>query len=144
MAKTARQDRKSTNAITVEGVLAIAKDPADATRLAIDLFAFTAHRTQRVLAARAGLPEPPAPKPVSKCVRALKRGLKAKAGAVIELFDATERARLTKIAPAFSRWLDRADSEVTEEAVGLMVREPEDIVAWIREHFDEIEARFAS
>ena len=144
MAKTTQQGRENMPAITFEGLVAITKDPADATLFALDLFALTAHRAQRALAVRAGLPEPSEPKPLSRFVRTFRRSLKAKTAAVIDLLDANERARLTKVAPAFSRRLDRADWEITEEVVRLLAKEPEDIAAWLREHLDEIETRFAS
>jgi hypothetical protein len=42
--------------------------------------------------------------------------------------------------------LVRADGEqnLTDEIVRLVCMHPDDAAAWIREHLDEIEARFAS
>lgn len=91
-----------------------------------------------------GLPNPRAPKPLSKYLRIFTASLKAKLAVTTGLFDPDELERLKKLGPPLARRLERNDPELAEEIYNLVCMEPADAVAWIREHLNEIEARFAS
>jgi hypothetical protein len=97
-----------------------------------------------VLNAAAGMPNPRAPKPLSKYMQLFLVAVAAKVGAMGVLFRPDELKRLKKIAPAFVKRLELNDSDLIEEIYKLLCMHPEDAVEWIRERFAEIEARFAS
>ena len=120
------------------------KDPIDALRLAADLYAMRAYRATRALAISAGRRPPAEPKATSRYVRKLRAVLKAKFHAIAEGFDDDDAARLKRIGPAVSAAMDRNDPELSEQILKLMFMDPASSVEWIREHLDEIEARFAS
>ena len=119
-------------------------DPIDAMRLAADLYAMSAYRATRALAIAAGRRPPAEPKTVSKYVRRLRAVLKAKLHAIADSFDDAELERLKILGPTFAAHLERNDPELGDEIWKLLCMEPAETVAWIREHLDEIEARFAS
>ena len=56
----------------------------------------------------------------------------------------TSKRHALRIGSAVSAAMDRSDPELSEQVLELMLMDPADSVAWIREHLDEIEARFAS
>lgn len=119
-------------------------DPIDAMRLAADLYAMTAYRAEKAAALEAGAPSPRAPKPLSKYMRLFTTSLKTRLNAIAGLFGEDELERMKQLAPAAADRLERSDPDLAEEIYRLVCMEPEDAVAWIREHLDEIEARFAS
>ena len=130
--------------LTFQKLVEATHDPADAMHLAADLFAMSTYRAMRALAIEAGRPAPAEPKTVSKYMRRFKSVMKAKLHAIAEAFDETEVQRLKKIGPSVSAQLDRNDTELLDQVLKLMCMDPALCVAWIREHLDEIEARFAS
>jgi hypothetical protein len=131
-------------AAPMSDLIEITHDRADAVLLAADVFAITAHRAQRVLSAAAGLPTPRTPKPRSRYLRHFLAAVSARIGAIARLFDPDELERLKKIGAAILLRLERNDTQLMEEVLQVVSMEPEQAVAWIREHLDKIEARFAS
>jgi hypothetical protein len=144
MTKTLKPNRSAAPAAPMPDLIAITQDPADAMRLAADLFATTFFRAQRVMAAAAGLPNPRAPKPRSRYLRAFIAGVTAKVDAIGRLFDRDDLERMKRMGPAIVQRLERNDSDLIEEVLKIICMEPEEAVKWIREHLDEIEARLAS
>lgn len=128
---------------TIANLIEVTEDPIDAMKLAADVYAMTAFRAERAAATAAGLAPPRPPKPHSKYMRLFTTGLRAKLTEVARHFKADELDRLKRIAPAL---LVRMDGEpsLAEEIVQLVCMHTDDAAAWIREHLDEIEARFAS
>ena len=129
---------------TIAGLMAMTSDPIDGMRLAADIFALTAYRAERELANAAGLAEPRAPEPQSKYLRLLMSGLRAKLRAIAGYLDEGELERMTQLGPAVLRRMEGSDPDVAEQVLMLVCMTPEDAAAWIREHLDEFEARFAS
>ena len=129
---------------TLEGLTAITSDPIDALRLAADLFSLTAYRAERDLANAAGLAEPRAPEPQSNYLRLLLGGLNAKLRSIAGYLDEGELERVTLLGPAVLRRMESSDPDVAEQVLMLVWMTPQDAAAWIREHLDELEARFAS
>lgn len=144
MTKTMQPELKAAHAATIANLIEVTEDPIDAMRLASDLFAMSAYRAERAVAAEAGLTSPRAPKPSSKYVRLLTAGLRAKLSSIGGLFNVDEIERLKKLGPAIARRLEHNDPDLGEELLRLVCLEPVDAVAWIREHLDQIEMRFAS
>lgn len=129
--------------ITLASLVEVTEDPVDAMKLAADLFAMTAYRAERAFATSAGLTEPRPPKPRSKYMRRFWKGLRVKLTEVARHFDEDDVERLKRIAPALLLRMD-GDSTLADELVKLICMEPDDAAAWIHEHLEEIEARFAS
>lgn len=128
---------------TIANLAQVTEDPIDAMKLAADLYAMTAFRAERAAATAVGAALPLPPRPHSKYMRMLTKGLRAKLAEVAGQFDDAELDRLKRIAPGF---LVRMDSEpgLSDEIIQLVCMAPGDAVAWIRDHLDDIEARFAS
>jgi hypothetical protein len=135
---------KAAQAATIATLTEVTEDPIDAMRLAADLFAMSAFRAERAVALEAGTRGPRAPKPKSKYMRLFTSGLKARLNAIAGLFDAAEFERLKRLGPGLERRLQRNDEDVAEEIYRLVCMEPADAVAWIRDHLDALEARYAS
>ena len=100
MTKSAKPNPDPAPAQPMPDLLQITQDPADAIRLAADLFATTTFRAQRVMAAAAGLPSPRAPKPRSKYMRFFIAGVSARLATIAGLLNHDELGRLKKIGPA--------------------------------------------
>jgi len=130
--------------LTFTKLTEITGDPIDAMRVAADLYTLSAYRATRALNVAAGRTLPVEPKPTSAFVRKVRAALKAKFDAIAEAFDDSEIERLKAVGPAVSTAIDRNDPELSEQIMRLVCMEPVDSAAWIREHLDEIEARFAS
>jgi len=124
-------------------LIEVTEDPIEAMKLAADVYAMTAYRAERTAAAATRAALPRRPKPHSKYMRSLTTGLRAKFAEVGRQFEPDELDRLKRIAPAL---LVRMDEEpgLADEIMQLVCMHPGDAAAWIRKHFDEIEARFAS
>ncbi|MDQ3341710.1 MAG: hypothetical protein M4D80_41700 [Myxococcota bacterium] len=144
MSNIQQPELKAAHATTIATLTSVTHDRIDAMRLAADLYAMSAYRAERAVALEAGAPSPRAPKPLSKYVRLFTTGLKARLNAIAGTFAAAELDRLKKLAPAIAGRLERNDLDLAEEIYKLVCMEPEDAVAWTREHLDEIETRFAS
>ncbi len=144
MTKSAKPNSHAAPAHPMPDLLQITQDPADAVRLAADLFATTAYRAHRVMAAAAGLPIPPAPKPRSKYLRFFIAGVNARVATIAGMLKHDELGRLRKIGPAIVQRLEHNDSDLMEEVIELLCMEPEVAAKWIRDRLDEIEARFTS
>lgn len=129
--------------VTLANLINLTEDPIDAMKLAADLFAMSAFRAERAFATAAGLAQPRPPKPRSKYMRLFWKGLRAKLNEVARHFGDDELERLKRIAPAFLLRMD-SDPSLADELVKLTCMQPDDAAAWIREHLEEIEARFAS
>lgn len=128
---------------TIANLIEVTKDPIDAMKLAADVYAMTAYRAERAAATAAGAVAPRPPKPHSRYMRVFTTGLRAKLTEVARQFEHDELARLKRLAPAL---LVRLDGEpgLADEIVQLVCMAPDDAARWIRDHLDEIEARFAS
>jgi hypothetical protein len=144
MTKTMQPELRAAHAATIANLIEVTEDPIDAMRLASDLFAMSAYRAERAVAAEAGLASPRAPKPLSKYLRLFTAGLTAKLSAIGGRFSVDEIERLKKLGPAIARRLEYNDSDLAEEIYRLVCMDPAGAVEWIREHLDQIEARFAS
>ena len=144
MSNTQQPELKTVHAATIATLTEVTHDPIDAMRLAADLYAMSAYRAEKAVALEAGALSPQAPKPLSKYVRLFTAGLKARLNAIAGTFTADELDRLKNLGAAIVRRLERNDPDLAEEIYKLVCMEPEDAVAWIREHLDKIEARFAS
>jgi hypothetical protein len=145
--KTKRTSKSKTERIqspTLAGLTAITSDPIDALRLAADLFALTAYRAKRDLASAAGLAEPRAPEPQSKYLQLLLSALNAKLRSIAGYLDEGDLERMTLLGPAVLRRMEMSDPDVAEQVLKLVCMTPEDAAAWIREHLDELETRYAS
>ncbi len=137
MTKTPQTD------MTLANLTEVTNDPIDAMRLASDLYAMSAYRAELGLAPRADF-KPRAPRPRSTYLRTFTKELRAKMNVIIRTLDATELGRLMKLGPAISLWMESANAELSDEIFRLVAMTPDEAVVWIREHLDEIEARFAS
>jgi hypothetical protein len=129
---------------TIANLSEVTQDPIDAMKLAADVYAMSAYRAERMSAAAAGRAAPRPPKPHSKYVRTLTTGLRAKLTEIVRHFDSHEIDRLKAIGPSLLVRMNGDDSGLADEIVRLVCMAPEDAAAWVREHLDEIEARFAS
>jgi hypothetical protein len=129
---------------TIANLVEVTQDPIDAMKLAADVYAMTAYRAERASAAAAGGAAPRPPKPLSKYLRVLTTGLRMRLTEIVRHFDRDELDRLTRIAPTLLVRMDGDEPGLADEIVQLVCMAPEDAVAWIRDHLDEIEARFAS
>jgi hypothetical protein len=129
---------------TIANLVEVTQDPIDAMKLAADVYAMSAYRTERASAAAAGGATPRPPRPHSKYLRMLTTGLRAKLMEIMRRFNSDELDRLRRIGPFLLVRMSGDDPGLTDQIVQLLCMAPEDAVAWIREHLDEIEARFAS
>ena len=144
MSNTQQPEFKTAHAATIATLSEVTHDPIDAMRLAADLYAMSAYRAERAVALETGLSSPRAPKPLSKYMRIFATSLRARLNAIVGAFGADELDRMKRLGPALARRLERGDPDLAEEIYNLVCMEPDDAVAWIRDHLDEIEARFAS
>jgi hypothetical protein len=128
---------------TIANLIEVTEDPIDAMKLAADLYAMTAYRAERAAAAARGTTVPNPPKPHSKYMRLFTRGLREKFAEVARHFEPDELDRLKRIAPAMLVQMD-GEPSLSDEIMKLVCMHPDDAAAWIRDHLDEIEARFAS
>lgn len=129
---------------TIANLVEVTQDPIDAMKLAADVYAMTAYRAERASAAAAGGTAPRPPKPHSKYVRTLTTGLRAKLTEIVRRFDSEELERLKRIGPFLLVRMDADEPGLADEIVQLVCMAPDDAASWVREHLDEIEARFAS
>ena len=127
----------------IANMIEITDDAIDAMKLAADVYAMTAYRAERVAATVTGQTAPRPPKPQSKYLRMLTTELRNKLIEMAHQFDADEVRRLRRIGPSLLVTMDR-EPIVVDEIVQLLCMAPNDAVAWIREHLDQLEARFAS
>ncbi len=130
--------------LTLAKLTEITGDPIDALKVAADLYAMSAYRATRALHAALGRASPVEPRATSKFVWKLRAALRAKLAAIVESLDDVAIVRLKKIAPAVSAAIELDEPDVTDEIVRLLSMEPAECSAWIRDHLDDIEARFAS
>jgi len=144
MATTMQPALKTAHTATIVALTEVTHDPIDAMHLAADLYAMTAYRAERAVALEAGTPAPRAPKLLSNYMRLFTTGLKERLRTIGALFEPKELDRLKALAPVFARRLEHNDPDLAEEALDLVSMEPEDAVAWIREHLRDLEVRFAS
>jgi hypothetical protein len=126
--------------IKIQTLIEVTNDPIDAMRLASDLYAMNAYLADR----EGGATRLKPPKPISKYMRHFNVGLKAKLKAIASYFEDDERARLMRIGPGLADQMQRNEPGLAEEIFTLVCMSPENAVAWIRDHLDELENRFAS
>jgi hypothetical protein len=128
---------------TIANLIEVTESPIDAMKLAADLYAMTAFRAERAAAAAAGLAPPRPPKPHSNYLRMFTTGLRAKLTEIARHFDDDALERLKRIAPVLLVRMD-CEAGLADEIVRLLCMSPDEAATWIREHLDELEARFAS
>ena len=127
----------------IANLIEITEDSIDAMKLAADVYAMTAYRAERVAATAMGRTAPRPPKPRSKYLRMFTTGLRDKLTEIARQFDADEVRRLKRIGPALLVRMDR-EPGVVDEIVKLLCMAPDDAAAWIRDHLEQLETRFAS
>lgn len=132
---------KTIKSPTLASLMDLASDPVDALKLAADL---SAHRGMSAVAHRLGSSVPPPPKPRSRAMRAIAAGVRDRVHQVAVQLTDDELRRLKRVGPAIARQLELSDPAVAEALYKLVAMEPTDAVKWMRDHLDEIEARFAS
>ena len=126
--------------IKIKTLIEVTNDPIDAMRLASDLYAMSAYVAEREAGATTLKP----PKATSKYMRHFKIALKARLKMIGSLFGANEHERLLRIGPGLAEHLQRNEAGIAEEIIKLVCMPPEEAVAWIRDHFDELETRFGA
>lgn len=129
---------------TLANLVDVTTDPVDALRLASDLYAMNAYVIERAARLDAGAPFPQPPTPLSSYMHRFLSIVKAKLLAIAVMFDHNEHRRLKRIGHGVVARIDRHEPGLADEIFTLVCMAPEDAVAWIRDHLDELEARFAS
>jgi len=129
---------------TIANLVEVTQDPIDAMKLAADVYAMSAYRAERASAAAAGVTAPRPPRPHSKYVRTLTTGLRAKLTQIVRHFDTEELWRLKRMGPFLLARMDADEPGLADEIIRLICMAPDDAATRVREHLDEIEARFAS
>jgi hypothetical protein len=129
---------------TITNLIEVTGDPIDAMKLAADLYAMTAYRAERAAAVEAGVSAPRPPRPHSKYLRLFTAGLRARFTEVARQFEPVELDRLKRIAPALLAEMSGGEPSLNDEIMRLVCMPPEEAATWIREHLDELDARFAS
>ncbi|MDQ3341487.1 MAG: hypothetical protein M4D80_40550 [Myxococcota bacterium] len=128
---------------TLANLLELTQDPIDAMRLAADVYAMTAYAAEQRLAERTGAPRPQAPRPTSKFLRGFLSHLAGWFDTMSRSLRPDEIERLKRIGAALVNRLNDDEPELLEDLFGLVNMAPPVALAWIRMHFDEVEARFA-
>ena len=126
---------------TISNLIAATDDPIDAMRLAADVYAMNAYIADRTRAVEAGSPAPQPPTPISMYMQAFVTELKDRLHRIGELLDRHELERLKVLGVALSARMDRGDVELVEEVFALISNPPTEVVAWLRNHLDELETR---
>lgn len=129
---------------TLANLLELTQDPIDAMRLAADVYAMTAYAAEQRLAETTGAAKPLAPRPTSKFLRGYLSHLKGWLETMAQTLRTDEVERLKRIGMALANRLNDDEPELLEDLFRVVNMAPPFAVAWIRVHFDEIEARFAS
>jgi hypothetical protein len=128
----------------IASLMAMAETPLDGLAVAWDIVMAAAH-TARLREARAsGRAAPAAPAPVSRLLSGFASTLRNTLATVGAQLDHEERARLAAVAPGVVASIEAQDTAVIETLAQLMTLPPESITEWVRDHLDQIEARFAS
>lgn len=129
---------------TLANLVEVTTDPIDALRLASDLYAMNAYVTERAAALDTGAPIPEPPTPLSNYMHSFLSIVKAKLIAIALLFGSDEHRRLKRIGQGVVERIERHEPDLADEIFTLVCLAPDDAVAWIRDHLDELEARFGS
>ena len=141
MSSTSEPQLQPLTDATIANLIAVTEDPIDAMRLAADVYAMNAYLAERTRATEAGNPAPPPPSPISMYMRAFMTGLKDRLYSIAEQLGPDELERLKVLGVEFSARMDRGDVALVEEAFALVCKPPVEVVAWLRTHLDELEAR---